>query len=131
MLPFYVTDFAGGSALYATVEDLARFGSRTFPAGRYRGLLRTCPTAETPAIDVKSPDEMAATLGTQGPRSLHDVSLTGGMLTGAFESLDERVYRLELRVAGDRLEGVVTRRTGLGPRANLAMTLRAELERER
>ena len=36
-----------------------------------------------------------------------------------------------LRVAGDRLQGVVTRRTGLGPRANLAVTLWAELDRER
>ena len=30
-LPFYVTDFPGGSAVYATVEDLVRFGS--FHAG--------------------------------------------------------------------------------------------------
>jgi CubicO group peptidase (beta-lactamase class C family) len=105
--------------------------SRTIPAGRYRGMLRSCPTAETLAIEVKSPGDMAATLGTERPRSLYDVSLAGGMLTGAFESLDERVYRLELRVAADRLQGVVTRRTGLGPRANLTVTLWAELERER
>jgi CubicO group peptidase (beta-lactamase class C family) len=103
----------------------------SLPAGHYRGLLRTCPKAETLAIEVKSAGDMTAKLGTESPRSLYGVSLAGGTLTGAFESLDERVYRLELRVAGDRLEGVVTRRTSLGPRANVTVTLWAEVERER
>jgi CubicO group peptidase (beta-lactamase class C family) len=247
LLPFFVTDFAGGSALYATVEDLVRFGSfhvgapmpgqrgiltpaslaamqqsglgdyglgwsinRTWarhtlvlhtgampgsasalwlipaekiviavvgnqitapvnqlageilaalvpgplaaaakapeqpaptlaqdasiPAGRYRGTLRTCPQAEPLAIDVKTPGEIAVTLGTAEPRSLFDISVQAGRLFGTFESStgsSERQYRLELRAMGTRLEGVITRRTSLGPRANLLVTLWAELDRER
>ena len=103
-------------------------------AGRYRGTLRTCPEPERLAIDVKAPGEIGVTLGAAEPRSLFDVSVQPGRLLGTFESSSgssESQYRLELRAAGNRLEGAVTRRTSLGPLANLLVTLWAELDRER
>jgi CubicO group peptidase (beta-lactamase class C family) len=105
----------------------------SIPAGRYRGTLRTCPTPEPLTIDVKGAGEIGVTLGTAA-HSAYDVDLVDGRLLGAFETSsasEERTYRLELRLVGGRLEGVVTRRTSLGPRANLSVTLWAALDRER
>jgi CubicO group peptidase (beta-lactamase class C family) len=104
------------------------------PAGRYRGALRTCPQPEPFTIDVKAPGQIGVTLGTATTQSVYDVSDEGGRLTATFEASSgssESQYRIELRVAGNLLEGAVTRRTSLGPRANLLVTLWAELDRER
>jgi hypothetical protein len=74
------------------------------------------------------------TLGTAASRSLFDISVQARRLLGTFEASSESSesqYRLELRAMVTRLEGAVTKRTSLGPRANLLVTLWAELERER
>ena len=77
--------------------------------------------------------EIGVTLGTASARPLEAASLTAARLFGTLSSTgsSDSTYQLELRVVGDRLEGPVTRRTSLGPRANVAVTLWAELARER
>jgi hypothetical protein len=103
------------------------------PVGRYRGTVSTCPKPEVLAIDVRGPREIGVTLGTASARPLEAASLTAVRLFGTLSSTgsSDSTYQLELRVVGDRLEGPVTRRTSLGPRANVAVTLWAELARER
>jgi CubicO group peptidase (beta-lactamase class C family) len=101
--------------------------------GRYRGRLMTCPKPETLAIDVQRAGEVQLTLGSTSPRLL-DGTFTGGRLYTEFSTTTGSTtsrYQLDLRLVGSRLEGPVTRRTSLGPRANLAVTIWAELEGDR
>ena len=93
----------------------------------------TCPKPETLAIEVQRPGEIGLTLGSASPRLL-DGTFTGGRLATEFSSTTgstKSQYQLDLRLVGTRLEGPVTRRTSLGPRANVAVTIWAGLERER
>jgi CubicO group peptidase (beta-lactamase class C family) len=101
--------------------------------GRYRGRLMTCPKPQMLAINVQRPGEVELTLGSAGPRLL-DGTFTGGRLYTEFSSTAGSTtsrYQVDLRLVGNRLEGPVTRRTGLGPRANMLVTIWAELESER
>jgi CubicO group peptidase (beta-lactamase class C family) len=98
------------------------------PAGRYRGSLLTCPTAEPLAIDIEGVREIRVTLGSAAATSLENIDLDGGMLGGSFTGSNGTQYRLYLRLSRNRLEGPVTRRVSLGPRANVAVTLWAQLE---
>jgi hypothetical protein len=82
---------------------------------------------------VRNSGEVELTLGSGGPRRL-DGTLTGGRLWVEFSNptgSTKSNYQMDLRLAGNRLEGPVTRRTSLGPRANLAVTIWAELDAER
>jgi hypothetical protein len=93
----------------------------------------TCPKPEMLAIDVQRPGEVELRLGTARPRLL-DGTFTGGRLRVEFSSATgstKSQYQLDLRLVGNRLEGPVTRRTSLGPRAKVAVTIWAELESER
>lgn len=93
----------------------------------------TCPKPETLAINVQRPGEIGLTFGSESPRLL-DGTFSPVRLYTEFSTATgstKNQYQMDLRVVGDRLEGPVTRRTSLGPRANLAVTIWAELERER
>jgi CubicO group peptidase (beta-lactamase class C family) len=101
--------------------------------GRYRGRLMTCPKPEMLAIDVQRPGELELTVGSESPRLL-DGTFTGGRLYTEFSSATgstKSQFQLDLRLVGNRLEGPVTRRTSVGPRANFAVTIWAELKSER
>jgi CubicO group peptidase (beta-lactamase class C family) len=98
------------------------------PAGRYRGSLMACPKAEPLTIEIESGREIRVTLGTAAATSLENVDLDGTMLGGGFAGPNGTQYRLYLRLSGSRLEGPVTRRVSLGPRATVAVTLWAQLE---
>ena len=101
--------------------------------GRYRGRLMTCPTPEMLVTDVQRPSEVELTLGSASPRLL-DGTFMGRRFYTEFSSptaSSKSRYQADLRLVGNRLEGPVTRRTNLGSRANVAVTIWAELERER
>lgn len=118
----------------ATPANPASTGASTVsPVGRYRGTVSSCPKPEVLAIDIGGPSDIGVTLGKASARQLEEASLTAGRLSGTFGSTGsgDITYRLELRAVGERLEGPVIRRTSLGPRANVAVTLWAALERER
>jgi hypothetical protein len=74
------------------------------------------------------------TLGAAAAKAAGNVSLDEGTLTGTFSGsagARDAEYRFYLRTADNRLEGPITRRISLGPRANEVVTLWAQLEKER
>jgi hypothetical protein len=93
----------------------------------------TCPTPETLTFDVRGPNEIAVALGAAAARPASQSTLDEGTLIGTFSGRAgsrEAEYRFYLRAVDTRLEGPITRRIGLGPRANEVVTLWARLERE-
>jgi hypothetical protein len=102
--------------------------------GRYRGTLMTCPAPEPLTFDVRGPREITVTLGAAGAQAAADSTLDEETLIGTFigsASTRDAEYRFYLRAADHRLEGPITRRISLGPRANEVVTLWAQLKRER
>ena len=74
----------------------------------------------------EGPATSLLTLGTARTRPLEGARFRWReAIRNVQQQLDgiESEYRLDLRVMGVRLEGPVTRRTSLGPRANTAVTL--------
>jgi hypothetical protein len=102
--------------------------------GRYRGALMACPSPEALTLDVQGPHEMTVTLGAAGPKLASNVVLDEGTLVGTFNGsagTRDADYRFYLRVSENRLEGPITRRISMSPRANEIVTLWAALDRER
>jgi CubicO group peptidase (beta-lactamase class C family) len=129
----------GESATTAQASEQSRPSASSPPTddvnliGRYRGVIQSCPKPEAIVLDVRGPRDVVVTFGRSEAKPLANVRLNGGKLAGIFNvprGAEEDDYRLELRLVGERLTGPVTRRTSLGPRANMMVTLWAELERE-
>jgi hypothetical protein len=77
---------------------------------------------------------MTVTLGSGGPKAASNVVLDEGTLIGTFNGsagAGDAEYRFYLSVGENRLEGPITRRISMSPRANEIVTLWAQLERER
>jgi hypothetical protein len=94
----------------------------------------TCPTPEPLTFEVSAPREITVAIGAAGAKPAGNLVLDEGTLIGTFNGLAgtrDAEYRFYLRVTDSGLEGPVTRRIGLGPRANEVVTLWAQLERER
>jgi CubicO group peptidase (beta-lactamase class C family) len=103
-------------------------------AGRYRGTLMTCPTQAALTFEVRGPREIMVTLSAAGAKAAGNAALDEGTLIGTFNGsagTRDAEYRFYLRAVDNRLEGPVTRRISLGPRANEVVTLWAQLTRER
>jgi CubicO group peptidase (beta-lactamase class C family) len=110
----------------------APIAAASLQPGRYRGTLMTCPTPETLTFDVRRPNEIAVSLGAAAAKPASQSTLDEGTLIGTFSGTAgsrEAEYRFYLRAVDTRLEGPITRRIGVGPRANEVVTLWAQLER--
>jgi CubicO group peptidase (beta-lactamase class C family) len=124
---------SGGPASTRPSPPAASAAPATIQPGRYRGVLMDCPTPEELTLDVRGPGAVTVTLSA-GSKEAENVAIDEGTLTGTFHravGAREADYRFYLRARDNRLEGPVTRRISLGPRANEFVTLWAELERSR
>jgi CubicO group peptidase (beta-lactamase class C family) len=127
----------GGQSAPAPAENAPRAQVRSLIAAgegghRFRGRLLSCPAPEPLHMDARQANAIKVALGSGSPTSLEG-RLTSDGLSGSFSpSTGPRAsgFRVDLRLNGNRLRGPVTRRTSLGPRANVLVTLWAELERE-
>lgn len=102
--------------------------------GRWRGSLSTCPDATAFTLDIRGHSEIRGTIGTASSQAIQTATASDDSASGTLSHGGEgaqSTFQFDLELAGDgRLEGLVIRRTSLGPRGNNVVTFWAVLTRQ-
>ena len=102
--------------------------------GRWRGTISSCPRALEFSLDIRATHDLVATLGNSAAQVAEAGAAARGEASGTLKpsaDMASSTLEFDLFVKDDHLEGPVVRRTSLGPRGNVTVTLWAVLRREK
>ncbi len=100
--------------------------------GQWRGTITSCPRALEFALDIRDTHDLVATLGEDATQAADAGAAARGEASGTLKGqadMGPSTFEFDLFVKGERLEGPVVRRTNLGPRGNVTVTMWAVLAR--
>ena len=102
--------------------------------GQWRGTISSCPRTLEFSLDIRGTHDLVATLGDGAAQVAEAGAAARGEASGTLKpsaDMASSTLEFDLFVKEDHLEGPVIRRTNLGPRGNVTVTLWAVLTREK
>jgi CubicO group peptidase (beta-lactamase class C family) len=101
--------------------------------GQWRGTISSCPRTLELSLDIRDTHDLIATLGHDAAQVVEAGAAARGEASGTLKlsaDMASSTLEFDLFVKDGRLEGPVIRRTNLGPRGNVTVTLWAVLSRK-
>jgi len=100
--------------------------------GQWHGTISSCPRTLKLSLDIRGTHDLVATLGDDTAQVVEAGAAARGEASGTLKpsaDMASSTLEFDLFVKDDHLEGPVIRRTNLGPRGNVTVTLWAVLTR--
>jgi CubicO group peptidase (beta-lactamase class C family) len=101
--------------------------------GQWRGTVSSCPSTLKFSLEIRDTHDLIATLGDDPAQVADAGAAARGEASGTLKGNSEMgpsTFEFDLFVKDGHLEGQVIRRTNLGPRGNVTVTLWATLTRK-